>query len=60
MIAAVVSPQIAGSADLQRSLTITTGSSRWIGLALYLWCFATSREAVQRDAEKVGLRDTVP
>ena len=30
-----------------------------VGLALYLWCFATSRETVQRDVEKVSLRETV-
>ena len=30
-----------------------------IGFALYLWCFATSRETVQRDVEKVSLRETL-
>ena len=30
-----------------------------IGLALYLWCFASSSEAVERSADAVGLRDTV-
>ena len=50
LIAVVVSPQIEGSGDLQRSLTITTMVFAVVGLALYLWCFATSREAVQRDA----------
>jgi glucuronide carrier protein len=59
VIAAVVSPQITGSADLQRSLTITTAIFAGIGLALYLWCFATSRETVRRETDKVAVRDTV-
>jgi glucuronide carrier protein len=59
VIAAAVSPQIAGSGDLQRSLTITTIIFAGIGLALYLWCFAISRESVRRHADKVAVRDTV-
>jgi glucuronide carrier protein len=59
VIAAVVSPQIAGSADLQRSLTITTVIFAGIGLGLYLWCFATSREEVRRDSYKAAVRDTM-
>jgi glucuronide carrier protein len=59
LIAAAVAPQIEGSSDLQRSLTITTVIFAAIGLALYLWCFATSREAVQRDVQKVRVRETV-
>jgi glucuronide carrier protein len=58
MIAVVVSPQISGGGDLQRSLTITTIVFAVIGYALYLWCFAVSRETVQRDAAPVSLRDT--
>ena len=58
-IAAVISPQIAGSGDLQRSLTITTAIFAAIGLALYLWCFATSREAVRRDADTVSVQETL-
>ena len=56
-IAIAVSPQIEGSDDLQRSLTITTIVFAAIGLALYLWCFVTSREAVRRDVSTVSLRD---
>jgi glucuronide carrier protein len=59
LIAAAVAPQIEGSGDLQRSLTITTAIFAAIGLVLYLWCFATSREAVQRETDKVGVRETV-
>jgi glucuronide carrier protein len=59
LIAVIVAPQIEGSGDLQRSLTVTTAVFAVIGLALYLLCFATSREAVQRDVAKASLRDTV-
>jgi glucuronide carrier protein len=58
-IAAIVSPQIAGSTDLQRSLTITTIAFAVVGFALYMWCFATAREVVQRDEESVSVRRTV-
>ena len=58
-IAVIVSPQVSGSGDLQRSLTITTLVFAAIGIGLYLWCFAISRETVRRDAEQVGLRDTI-
>jgi glucuronide carrier protein len=59
LIAVVVSPQISSSGDLQRSLTITTIVFAVIGLALYLWCFATTREAIQRDEESASVRETV-
>jgi glucuronide carrier protein len=59
LIAAAVAPQIEGSGDLQRSLTLTTLIFAAIGVVLYLWCFATSREAVERDVDRVGVRDTV-
>jgi glucuronide carrier protein len=59
LIAAVVAPQIEGSGDLQRSLTVTTVVFAVVGLALYLWCFATAREAVRRDVATASLRDTV-
>ena len=59
VIAVVVSPQVSGSGDLQRSLTITTIIFAVVGMALYLGCFATTRETVARDVAKVSLRDTV-
>ena len=59
LIAVVVSPQISGAGDLQRSLTITTVVFAAIGLALYLWCFASAREAVQRDEGRASVRETV-
>jgi glucuronide carrier protein len=59
LIAVVVSPQISGSGDLQRSLTITTTVFAVIGLALYLWCFATTREAVERGEDRASVRETV-
>ena len=59
LIAVVVSPQISGSGDLQRSLTITTIVFAVVGLALYLWCFATTREAVERGEDRASVRETV-
>ena len=58
-IAVVVAPQIEGGGDLQRSLTVITVVFGAIGLGLYLWCFATSREAARRPAQKVGVRETI-
>jgi glucuronide carrier protein len=58
VIAAVVAPQIQGSDDLQRSLTVITVAFAVVGFALYLWCFASAREAVQREVGTVGLRET--
>jgi glucuronide carrier protein len=58
LIAVVVSPQIEGSDDLQRSLTLTTAAFAVIGVGLYLWCFATSREAVRHAAQQAGVRET--
>jgi glucuronide carrier protein len=59
VIALVISPQVSGSDDLQRSFTISTIGFAVLGLALYLWCFATSREAVQRETHKVSMRETI-
>ena len=59
LIAVVVSPQVSGSGDLQRSLTITTIIFAVVGMVLYVWCFATTRETVARDVAKISLRDTV-
>ncbi|SDB88921.1 glucuronide carrier protein [Raineyella antarctica] len=46
LIAIVVSPQVAHARDLQHSLTISTIGFAVAGVALYLFCFATSTEAV--------------
>jgi glucuronide carrier protein len=59
LIAVVVSPQISAGGNLQRSLTTTTVIFAVVGFALYLFCFLTSRETVQRSAEKVTLRATL-
>jgi glucuronide carrier protein len=56
LIAVAVAPQIERADDLQRSLTTTTVVFAAIGLALYLWCFATSREGVRRDTDRVSAR----
>ena len=59
VIAVVVSPQISGGGNLQRSLTATTVIFAVVGFALYLFCFFTSRETVQRSADKVTLGATL-
>jgi glucuronide carrier protein len=59
VIALVVSPQIEGAENLQFSLTITTVGFAVVGVALYLWCFATSRETVRRGTGTVPLRETL-
>ncbi len=59
LIAVVVSPQLEGSGDLQRSLTVTTVVFAVVGAVLYLWCFATSRETERGDTQKFGARETI-
>jgi glucuronide carrier protein len=58
LLAVVVSPQIAGSDDLQRSLTLTTLALVVLGTALYAVTFFTTRERVQRDEATVSFRET--
>jgi glucuronide carrier protein len=59
LLAFVVAPQIKGSDDLQRSLTITTLAFVVLGYPLYLFLFATARENVQRDVAQVSFRQTI-
>jgi glucuronide carrier protein len=59
MLAFVVAPQIKGSGDLQRSLTITTIVFVVVGAALYLFTFMTAKEQVQRDVPSVSLRQSL-
>jgi glucuronide carrier protein len=58
LLAVAVSPQIEGSDDLQRSLTITTIVLAVIGTALYLATFRTSRERVAHSTQTPTLRET--
>jgi glucuronide carrier protein len=58
LLAVAVSPQIEGSDDLQRSLTITTIVIAVIGTGLYLFTFLTSRERVPHSTETPTLRET--
>jgi glucuronide carrier protein len=58
LLAVVVSPQIEGSDDLQRSLTVTTIVLAVIGTGLYLFTFLTSRERVSHTTEAPTLRET--
>jgi glucuronide carrier protein len=59
LIAVVVSPQIQGADDLQGALTLITVVFAVIGIALYLWCFATSREVVHGPRQSAGARETI-
>src|SRR3954467_5143097 len=59
MLALVVAPQIKGSDDLQRSLTVSTLAFAAIGFALYLFTFFTATEQVERDVPKVSARQTI-
>src|SRR4051812_33232091 len=59
MLALVVAPQIKGSDDLQRSLTVTTLAFAGIGFALYLCTFFSAKEQVRRDVPKVSVRQTI-
>ena len=59
LIAVVVSPQIERAEDLQRSLTMTTAALAAVAFVLYIVCFATTREAVQRRAERASIRETL-
>lgn len=56
VIAAVVAPQLSHGAHLQRWFTIIAAIFALAGAGLYLWCFATSRESVPRDAERFGIK----
>lgn len=58
VLAVAVSPQIAGSGDLQRSLTITTIALAVVGTGLYLSTFLTSRERVGQSTQTPTLRQT--
>jgi glucuronide carrier protein len=59
LIAIVVAPQLSGSGDLQRSLTITTIVFAFAGLALYVWCFASARETVPRGGATATVKETL-
>jgi glucuronide carrier protein len=58
LLAVAVSPQIEGSGDLQRSLTITTIVLTVVGTGLYLSAFLTSHERVRRSTQTSTLRET--
>src|SRR3954469_8579602 len=59
MLAFVVAPQIKGSDNLQRSLTITTLAFVVLGAGLYFFTFMTAKEQVQRDVPQVSLRQSL-
>ena len=59
LLALVISPQLEGSENLQRSLTITTLVFVVVGMVFYLFTFFTAREQVERGVATSSLRDTV-
>jgi glucuronide carrier protein len=63
MLAFVVAPQVkkyTGDPDgFQRSLMITVGIFVFVGFALYMFLFVTSRETVQRDIASVSMRQSL-
>lgn len=56
LLSVVISPQVKGSGDLQRTLLVTTLVFVVVGVALYLFSFGTAREAVQRPPDRITLR----
>src|SRR4051812_10230523 len=58
MLAFVVAPQIKGSSDLQRSLTITTSAFVVAGVVLYLLTLPTARGEGERDVAAGSLRQS--
>lgn len=59
MLSLVVAPQIKHAANLQQSLTLTTGLFVVVGFGLYLLVFRTARENVVRDVAHVSLRQSL-
>ena len=59
LLSLVVSPQIKHASNLQHSLLVTTLGVVLIGGALYLFTFCTARETVQRDVQKVSLKESL-
>ncbi len=59
VIAAVIAPELSHAADLQHSLTVTVAIFAVVGVAIYVWCFAATRETVQRDAKRFSIRATL-
>ena len=59
LVSVAISPQLESSANLQRSLTITTVVFAVMGMVCYLFTFFTSREQVERSSQAVGLKETL-
>ncbi|GAB3678760.1 glucuronide transporter [Saccharopolyspora tripterygii] len=59
LLSLVVAPQVKNAANLQESLLLTTLAFVVVGAAMYLFTFFTARETVQRDVQKVGLRQSL-
>ena len=59
VIAAVVAPELSHAANLQHSLTVTVAIFAVIGVAIYAWCFAATKETVERDAQRFSIHSTL-
>ena len=59
MLSFVVAPQIKNAANLQQSLTLTTGLFVVLGFGLYLLVFRTAKEDVVRDVAHVSLKQSL-
>ncbi|MDI2030243.1 glucuronide transporter [Saccharopolyspora sp. TS4A08] len=59
LLSLVVSPQIKSAANLQHSMLLTTLAVVVIGGALYLFTFFTARETVEREVQKVSLKESL-
>ncbi|GAB3274591.1 glucuronide transporter [Kineosporia babensis] len=59
LLAFVVSPQLQDAENLGRSLLITTSAFVVLGMALYLFTVKSTREVVQRDVDRVSLKQSL-
>lgn len=59
ILAVVLAPQIKAAENLQLTFLITAVAFLVVGTIFFMICFATTKEIVTRDVEKVTLKETV-
>jgi glucuronide carrier protein len=59
LLSLVLAPRLTASEDLQGAFTSTAVVFVVIGFALYMLCFATARETVVRDVQRVSLHQAL-
>ena len=59
ILSVVLAPRLKSASDLQATFLITASVFVFIGMALFLTTFATSREAVHREVAKVSFKQTM-